>query len=699
MIWKSKHPGIGLTAIALTLVGALSMTGNPRRPYNSHEKASYLPAYVIEFLRPGLKIQVNSASIAADGTISTVYTITDPVGLGLDLAGVYTPGPITLSFVAAYIPKNATQYTAYTTRSRTGVAGTFQVGGVDSGGVTTQLASGQYQYVFQTKAPAGFDATATHTIGIFGNRNMTAFNLTNNYASVTYNFVPNGAAVTKTRDEVTTATCDRCHDQLSAHGGNRRVVSLCVMCHQPQSTDSVTGNTVDYKVYIHKIHMGSQLPSVIAGTPYKIGTSDWSTVVFPADPRRCQTCHDPKSGAQQANAWLTTPSRAACGSCHDDVNFATGKNHAAGIQTDDTQCSTCHTAQGAIDFDASIIGSHVVPTESSLLSGVNVAIQGVTSTAAGQKPVVSFAVTDNSGSAVAPSALGTLSFTMAGPTSDYGYTSFGADVTTPGYVTESATKATCSGTICTYTFTHAIPAGSTGTYAMGVEARRTENILAGTPKAQAVTYGAKNQVVYFSVDGSAVAPRRTVVQIANCNQCHVSLSLHGGLRNQTEYCVLCHNPSNTDASTRPGATVVSQRTLPPQGVNFNLLVHHIHTGDNLPALGASYTVIGFGGSINDFTTVRFPPMSPTGTPGDTRNCSICHVNSSQLNLPLGLNNVVNPQGYINPTPPITAACTGCHADKPSSAHAAAMTDSLGESCTVCHSAGAQFAVDQVHAQY
>ena len=32
---------------------------------------------------------------------------------------------------------------------------------------------------------------------------------------------------------------------------------------------------------------------------------------------------------------------------------------------------------------------------------------------------------------------GSLSLTMAGPTTDYGYTSFGSTVTTPGYVTES----------------------------------------------------------------------------------------------------------------------------------------------------------------------------------------------------------------------------------------------------------------------
>ena len=50
---------------------------------------------------------------------------------------------------------------------------------------------------------------------------------------------------------------------------------------------------------------------------------------------------------------------------------------------------------------------------------------------------------------------GTLSLTMAGPTTDYGYTSFGAaSATTPGYVTESVPATACdSNGNCTYTFT------------------------------------------------------------------------------------------------------------------------------------------------------------------------------------------------------------------------------------------------------
>jgi OmcA/MtrC family decaheme c-type cytochrome len=110
------------------------------------------------------------------------------------------------------------------------VSGTVTQAGADSGGTTTNIADGQYQYVFRTKAPAGFDASATHIIGIYGNRNLTEFNLGTNYASTTFHFVPNGSPATKTRDVIKTASCNGCHDQLSAHGGSRRGMEMCVLC-------------------------------------------------------------------------------------------------------------------------------------------------------------------------------------------------------------------------------------------------------------------------------------------------------------------------------------------------------------------------------------------------------------------------------------------------------------------------------------
>jgi OmcA/MtrC family decaheme c-type cytochrome len=687
----------------------MSLASAPRKQYSTHEKAFYADAQTVEFVLPGLTITATSASITSDGTIAVSYSLTDPTGLPLDAAGATTPGTISVSFVAAVLPNNSGDYTTYTTRPANGtVLASTEQPGADIGGVITSLGSGQYQYVFETKAPSGYDATATHTIGIYGSRNLTAYNLGTNYASVTYNFVPNGAKLTHINNVINTVSCNTCHDQLSAHGGSRRGIDMCVLCHNPQNFDPNTGATLDAKVFFHKIHMGASLPSVIAGTPYvpainSFGTFDYSKVVFPADPgdpRRCETCHSQTTGATQATAFLTNPTRAACGSCHDDVNFATGFNHPGGPQFDDNECATCHIPQGEIDFDASILGAHVAPTASSLLSGLAVNITQVQNSIVGSAPVVSFTVLNSSGAAIPLSQLGSISFTMAGPTTDFGYTSFGSNVTTPGYVTESASGATCdtSGN-CQYTFTNPVPAKATGTYAIGVEARRTEVVLAGTTSQQSIEYGAPNKVVYFSVDGSTVAPRRTVVAIANCNQCHVSLQVHGTLRNNTEYCVLCHNPSNTDASTRPTATVAADRAAPPQGIDFNLLVHRIHYGINMQAFNRTYIVVGFGGSHNDFSSTLFPALSPTGTATDTENCSLCHVNSSEQNLPLGLNPVVDPQGPINPVQAIASACSGCHVELASASHFLANTTTLGESCTVCHSAGAAYAVDQVHAQY
>ena len=699
----------------LAIVGlvAASLSSAPRRSYSPHEKAFYAPPGHGRVRQPGLSITVNSAAVSKTGTITVTYTLTDPNGIPLDAAGINTPGAISLSYIAAVLPSGQEDYTAYTARAATGtVIATTNQPGADSGGVTTAgTTAGQYTYTFHTAAPTGFDATATHTIGIYGSRTLTAYDLGTNYASTTYNFVPNGAKVTNVHDIIETASCNSCHDQLSAHGGSRRGMPMCVLCHTPQNVDPNTGDTMDAKVFFHKLHMGASLPSVVAGTPYipavnSHGTFNYSTVVFPADPsdpRRCTMCHSQSTGAVQQTAYLTNPSRVACGA-FDNVNFPTGANHSGGIQNDDTQCANCHIPKGEMDFDASITGAHVAPTASSLLSGLNVAITGVTNGTAGKAPTVTFTVLDKNKNPIALSALSSISFTMAGPTTDYGYTIFGTNTSTPGYVTESASAAKCASGICTYNFTNIVPAQSTGTYAIGVEARRSETVpelINGTTVQTAIQYGAPNVVSYFSVDGSTLVTRREVVALANCNGCYASLQLHGALRNNTEYCVMCHNPSNTDFTTRPTATVVAQQSLPNQAIELNKLVHRIHFGPNAAADGAKYpyVVVGHGGAVSDFSQTLFPPMSPTGSTGATQNCSMCHVNSSEQTLPTGLNSVADPQGWINPVQRSAGACSGCHTSAAEGSHFLVNTTTLGESCTVCHSSGAAYGVDAVHAQY
>ena len=713
---RRAKPIVLLLLAVLTAAVGLKSAG--KNPFTKHDKAYYADPKLLSFVNPGLVITINSAKLATDGTISVTYTLTDPNGLPLDVTGATTPGVISLAYEAAYIPKGQEQYTAYTTASATGAKlGTITRPDFEFGGKSTQVAPGQYQYTFNTKAPAGFDATAITTVGLAGNRDLTQFNLGANYAGATFNFVPNGTAVAVTRDMIKTSSCATCHDVLGFHGGYAQGINMCVLCHQPQNADPTSGNSLDLKVMIHKIHDGASLPSVVGtsstpGVPYVIYgymnfPTDFSKVVDPADVRRCEVCHSQSTGAAQAKAYMMEPTALACGSCHDDVNFATGVNHVGGPQPDDNECHNCHVPQGELPFDASIKGAHVLPADTALtypqnpdplITGDAITITGVTNTLAGQKPVVSFTIKDTLGNVLPMSALEDLSFTLAGPTSDYGYTTFGS-ATTPGYDSEDGTVATCdSNSNCVFTFANAIPANATGTYAIGSESERLENILQGTTTAQTVESGTANQVVYFSVDGSPVQSRREVVAKANCNGCHVHVTGHGPVRNDPEYCIMCHNPSLTDAATRAQSKDPKVLAQPPQALDFNFLIHRIHTGSNLAAQGANYIEISHNGRVRDFSDVRYAPFSGDGTPGDTKKCYMCHVNSSEANLPDGKNMVTNGQYYINPTPPITGACSGCHASKPDAVHFDSNINALGEGCDVCHASGAVFAVDAMHAQ-
>ena len=318
----------------------------------------------------GIVVKIQSAAIAKDGTITARATIVDSVGNPLDRLGEATPGTVSLSFIAAYIPAGQSQYLAYTTSVANPTISNNPPqtqAANDSGGTLTNNAIGDYTYTFKTKAPANFDATATHAIGVSAQRNLAAYGTFDEWSETgndVFTFVPNGAPVTVTRSVVSTNACNQCHDPLYGHGGSRLEVELCILCHQPQTINTDTGLTMDMKVLIHKIHMGSSLPSVIAGTPYKIyhrgAWEDFSTVVFPQDIRNCTTCHQ---NAAQANNWKTNPSRAACGSCHDNVNFATGLNHPGLAQPDDTLCKTCHTSTSELDFDSSVPGAHLIPND------------------------------------------------------------------------------------------------------------------------------------------------------------------------------------------------------------------------------------------------------------------------------------------------------------------------------------------------
>ncbi|HJZ95845.1 MAG TPA: hypothetical protein VKE70_05025, partial [Candidatus Solibacter sp.] len=185
----------------LAVMGSLSLPGATKKTeFTPRDKAYYASAATVNFVRPGLVIKIVSANITPDGTISVDYKISDPKGLPLDAAGITTPGAVSVSFCAAFIPKGQTQYYSYTTRTQTSTItkNSATQAGTDSGGVTTKIADGEYLYTFKTKAAGlnggSWDPTATHRMGVYGNRNLSEFDLGTNYDSEVLDWVPAGGA-------------------------------------------------------------------------------------------------------------------------------------------------------------------------------------------------------------------------------------------------------------------------------------------------------------------------------------------------------------------------------------------------------------------------------------------------------------------------------------------------------------------------
>jgi OmcA/MtrC family decaheme c-type cytochrome len=301
----------------------------------------------------------------------------------------------------------------------------------------------------------------------------------------------------------------------------------------------------------------------------------------------------------------------------------------------------------------------VLPRFSRLLPGVMVTIDKISDTAPGRKPVVEITVKDNAGNPI--NSLSRLSFRVAGPTADY-----------PAVISEDARTARGNNGKFIWTFVNALPADARGTFGLSVEARTDTTVLQGTRKEQVIRDTAKNVNTYFTVDGSQVVPRRTVVSTAKCDSCHGSLAFHGDARNTVENCAFCHNPTLTAGT---GAAAVS--------LNFNMMIHRIHRGNDLTrpyAIGNT--------SFNE-----------AGYPGDRRNCEACHVNGSeQLPLSEALLNPRDPAGPMQPLRPTAAACSGCHDSRAAAAHMVVNTNAIGESCVVCHGPNANESVNRAHAR-
>jgi OmcA/MtrC family decaheme c-type cytochrome len=414
------------------------------------------------------------------------------------------------------------------------------------------------------------------------------------------------------------------------------------------------------------------------------------------------------------------------------------------IQTDDSQCATCHPADSGAAPTAPIAVVHAIlqRTQDPQLQIGSTALGGGTGPGGafniGDTPSLSFAVSDANGPVadLLTNSRYSVSLVVAGPTS------------APRQLYASALNVktgavSFDGTLYHYTFPSPLPqnavaplnnpggptpANPPGAYAAWLYVVKTQ--------ATASIRNTANAILTFPI-GSGVAPSpRQVIRASACNACHVTLQAHGGSRQDAEGCFACHNrdaldrtvgakgiactvdancPGNaagweTCQDTKPPAgndtCVVSVDPTPNQSIDFRRLVHGIHFGRRLggyaeqsflPPDAGKFEVLGFNNSVNDFSDVLLPI--------DVRSCKTCHADtaaSCSNAAPCGYGQSCQAGKCVNTSwlEPSTAVCTSCHDEDDAVGHTQLNTwTSPGgpvETCGVCHGPGAQFAVDVVH---
>lgn len=559
-----------------------------------------------------------------------------------------------------------------------------------------------------------YDPTLTHRVSIQFDNSQAASN-------PSYDFQPATGAVDQILRAlvVSTDSCNGCHEQLAFHGGNRIEVDYCVTCHNTGSTDANSGNTVAFSNMVHKIHAGRNLPSVQAGEPYVIWgfrdtPHDYSEVNYPQQPVNCTTCHAgsaTEDGRSVATAngdnWTEYPAMEACGSCHDDLDFAT---HYGG-QSDDDSCRSCHSLGG--------IAGSPQRTHADLVAEAAQAyrfdILSVANTAPGEQPVIDFQVVDptngdspydilNDEPFVQPGGASRLAVTIGWSTTDYTNTGNGSDEASTVSIDALAEATDLGNGVFQVISPIAIPDGlqepfiaATGSGAVTLEGHPAQ-IIAGVLERIPVT----TPLSYFSIDeaNDVPVPRRQAADFERCADCHDSLVLHGENRKDNlQMCATCHNPRNTDRDVRAIALDPPTDGKDEEALDFKTMVHGIHaSAERENAL----QIVGFRG----FTTYRYT-TEEVQYPGRLSNCAGCHAGQT-FALPLAESvlgtttdtgsDVQSPADDVV-TSPATAVCASCHDDSVAAAHmesyggdfstSQALLDNgtTVEQCASCHGTG------------
>jgi len=549
--------------------------------------------------------------------------------------------------------------------------------GAYSSGTLVGHGDGSYTFTFDKNlediAGVAYQPDLTHRVGIELRDVVVLGKEIPAGSNDVYDFQPSTGKTSgiMERTIVKQESCATCHgdEAFSMHGGPRKDVDYCVTCHQKGSEDAGTGHTIDFRVMIHKIHSGSSEATYCGYGCENFGSpaSDFSDVALPQDVRNCTTCHDPSDPmTPQATNVNNRPTAQVCASCHENLPLNAdgtgiedpGKNvHPAGSQPN-SNCVTCHSEGGNVE---PVLASHTI--EPQLWAGrFEYNIVDVTQTGEGQQPMVTFSITDPTNGDAAYDLVNDSEFTgsatsvnmdLAWPTSDYTNVSNagGTDVT-GGPPSRPVSIPLVSGDGTTATLGNGVTDNGDGTYtvATGVTIPQTSPGLgSGAVAIEGHTSGDFNSdgtydeevpvtsaVEFFAINDSRPMARRMVVDSGKCQNCHGKndgLAFHGGNRtDNTQICVVCHNPNQTDLFMRPadsdgfnGVNTNAVDNLEDRPIDFKYMIHAIHGSE---ARNNGYVAYGYGVQPHDYSDVLFPRESS--------DCLACHEEGT-YELPLGSN--------------------------------------------------------------
>lgn len=560
-------------------------------------------------------------------------------------------------------------------------------------GVLVALATpGKYRYTFKadlaavtTPLAVSYEPSLTHRVGF-------EIRMANDEEALApdnpvMDFVPDGSAGSGNKLVADTANCADCHVRFDLHGGPRRTVEYCVMCHNPGTVDPDSGESVDMAYMAHSIHLGESRT-----TPYVVygfgGAVPFDEVTYPQSPLFCETCHTNSAASPDGDNWKTQAGSSQCAGCHTaglgkTYDYATGLytnnySHASfAFTANDGECLDCHTAAG-VGGDTLANHDKGARLSKELGAQFKYTVVSVTNVGIGKTPVIKFRVDHADGT---PYTIATDPQFQGASASLNLYFAFGnGDITNA----DAATGKT--------------PAGNRGTpYRMRIADLKANAVLGGDgvyttdlkPGSVPVVLTVDPSTAMAMVDGHPVVggvqarpgmavgyygtPRERLVTQAKCEKCHEQLSLHGGNRSgDPQGCVVCHN---SGAGWSDDADIAGP-------IAMGAFIHNVHLG-KVPGVGA----------------ITYPQS--------LGNCESCHIAGTYNAARSGAVAISTGPGadqtiYTDDTWDSASGgtCGTCHDSANAKAHMTQNGGSFGvlggktlaasttqESCSVCHGAG------------